>query len=110
MSTISILRRAGALKRTIDTANLDQPIPDLEATPDADGKIPHSMLSHRLVATAFLQNPHGARFVEFKNGVKFDDRAANLAWISFAEWLREPSREVDWDCIVDLTPDHRAWR
>lgn len=39
-----------------------------------------SRMVHRMVATAYLPNPEGARYVAFKNGERADCRAANLRW------------------------------
>jgi hypothetical protein len=43
---------------------------------------------HRLVATAFLDNPLGLETVNHKNGVKADNSVANLEWMSKGDNIR----------------------
>ena len=40
---------------------------------------------HRLVATHFIENKAGKRDVNHNNGIKTDNRAANLEWLTHSE-------------------------
>jgi hypothetical protein len=39
-----------------------------------------AVLIHRIVATVFLDNPHGYSQVNHKNGIRWDNRVENLEW------------------------------
>lgn len=48
------------------------------------------MYVHRIVATSFLDNPNGYKYVDHINTVRHDNRAENLRWVSIAENLNNP--------------------
>ena len=44
---------------------------------------------HRLVAIAFVENPEGHKTVDHINGIKTDNRACNLQWMSAKDNLNK---------------------
>lgn len=65
---------------------------------------------HRLVATAFIDNPNHLRVVNHKNGNKKDNRVENLEWCtdtenqlhSFKLGLSKPRRKVTDEEVIDI--------
>jgi hypothetical protein len=57
----------------------------IDCTLDGDnGKISYEKM-HRLVAKAFIPNPNNYDIVNHKNGIKNDNRADNLEWVTQSE-------------------------
>ena len=53
-----------------------------------EGK-PRFMKVHRMVAAAFIPNPEGKPEVNHINGIKTDNRAENLEWVTHGENIRK---------------------
>jgi hypothetical protein len=67
-----------------------------------------TLLIHRLVAKAFVPNPHGKCSVNYKNGNKPDCRAVNLEWTTHAENVQHSydtgliSKQSQRKIVIDL--------
>ena len=57
-------------------------------------------LIHRLVATAFVPGWRKGLQVNHKNGIKSDNRAENLEWVTQSENMRHRSNEL----LIDVKP------
>lgn len=56
--------------------------------------IRHNISMHRLVALAFVPNPHGWTFVVFKDGDPTNRRASNLEWSYSAKPVSPKTKEI----------------
>lgn len=56
------------------------PVPDRKGYPRVGLKNSKSYRVHRLVAQAYIPNPHGYAQVNHKNEIKDDNRVENLEW------------------------------
>ncbi len=56
--------------------------------PDGYVNIGHRLL-HRMVAACWLENPNNAKLVHHKNGIKSDNGADNLEWVTPSEHMGE---------------------
>ena len=72
------IRRKKVLKSKIDRYGY-------EAVVLSVGGISHHRTVHRLVAQAFVPNPHNLATVNHINEDKTDNRASNLEWLSVAD-------------------------
>lgn len=73
-----------------------------------DGHMHHHKI-HRLVASAFVPNPHARREVNHINGDKTDNRMDNLEWVSRGENIRHAYRMGLNKGASKITPEQVAY-
>ncbi len=78
----------GRIRRTADHVELSTRKPDFlgycRVTLKVDGRYMTKTV-HRIVASAFVDNPENKKEVHHKNGDTTDNRASNLEWVNRAE-------------------------
>lgn len=65
---------------------------------------------HRLVSQHFVDNPKKLKYVNHKNGVKMDNRAENLEWVTASDNLKHAFRtglHKHFDCRGEKCPNSK---
>lgn len=69
----------------------------------------YSRLIHRLVAQSFIPNPENKPCVNHLNGIKTDNRVANLEWVTYKENIEHAVKTGLIDYSKRKNPHHKIY-